>query len=455
MTLGQRSLRWLDGLWVLAWVAFIVAGMPIVSFHGDEPMQIYMSHDYATAFIYREPQRLTTNPPYDIDSDPQLRILNGSVNRYAIGLSWHLAGMTNGDLPPRPGWDWGLDYQTNVDTNHRPSDRLLLAGRLSSTMFLALSSAVMFGLGWQFGGRPLACFATALYSLNPIILLNGRRAMMEGSMLFFGLLTILLAVVIGRRRERGAGGLWAWWAALILAGGLALTSKHSAVIFVASALGWVFIAELMQRKWMRLAATGLKLIVSAALIATVFVVLSPALWNDPLARLQDLIATRQTLLEIQVTAHTAGAMNQIQRAEMILTQPFLTPAAHFEVAAWAGYDPITAEVERYMNSPLSGLQFGLLGLPLTLVAVFGLLALLVPRLRPERCSPGQAVGVFVWLLITLLALMSNPLPWQRYYVPLIPLATLLVGIGLSAMIHLIRWQDKNPLVVQAVRPQTE
>lgn len=452
MPIRSEFKRVVDGLWLLALMIYVLAGMTIAPFHGDEPMQIYMSHDYATAFIYKEPQRLMTNPPYDIDSDAQLRIINGSVNRYAIGLSWHLAGMTNGDLPPRPGWDWGLDYQTNVDTGHRPSDALMNVSRLPSTLFLAFSIPLMFGIASHFGGRPAAYFASALYTLNPIILLNGRRAMMEGSMLFFGLLTILLAIIISRRREQGAGGLWGWWAALILSGALALASKHTGLVFTVSALGWIFVAELLRWRWRSFLLTSLKLLVSSFLIAGLFIGLSPALWNDPPARLQDLITARSVLLEIQIG--NSLPMTAAERIFFIVFQPYVASLAHFELLPWFQYEPITAEIQRYMASPLSGVQFGIfLGMLLTLLYLGGIAVVFTPRLR--GFSWGQAAGLLVWLLVTIAMLMVNPLPWQRYYIPLIPLATLLSTISLIALLRLFGLQNKIPLVSSAVHAQTE
>lgn len=442
------SKRLFDALWLLALGVYIAAGMPIATFHGDEAMQVYMSHDYATAFIYREPQRLMTNPPYDIDSEPQLRLINGSINRYAIGLSWHLAGFTNGDLPPRPGWDWGLDYDTNVATDHRPPEALMLAARASSTLFLALSAGVIFGLGWQLGGRPLAYFASLIYALHPVILLNGRRAMMEGSMLFFGLLIILLAAVISRRREQGVG----WWIGLTLAGGLALASKHTAVIFVVSAFGWIFAAEALRFNLRYLLTTTAKLTISFAGVVAIFIALSPALWNEPLARFQDLINARAYLVEIQV----AGApMSTVERVISLFFQPFMVPLAHFELAPWREYAVITAEIQRYMASPWSGLHFGsVLGAILTLLAVMGLAVIAVPRRR--IISSGQAAGLLVWLLVTCAALLANPLPWQRYYLPLIPIAILLAGITVLALIRFVSRlrQEKSAIVTIGVPAET-
>lgn len=443
--------RLIDSLWLLALAVYSFAGMPIASFHGDEAMQIYMSHDYATAFIYKEPQRLMVQPPYYIDEDNWLRILNGSVNRYAIGLSWHLAGFTTGDLPPRPGWDWGLSVERNVETGHRPPPALLNASRFSSTLFLALSAGLMFAIGWQFGGRLPAYFMSALYTLNPVILLNGRRAMMEGSLLFFGLLAIFAAILISKMMMQNRGEFETrpysrrreilLWALLALAGGLTLTSKHSGVVFVAGAWGWILAAVVVKNLSLRekgggegsitsLPVTVLKLAAAGVLAAALFVALSPALWNDVPSRLRDLVEQREGLLQIQVEADPRAPTTLGQRFEGLLVQPFMTPAMHYESLVWDGSPAAAAEIADYMASPLSGLQFGvLLGLPLTLLAGFGLAALVLPRLRP---AGGWVLGLPAWMLVTAASLLVNPLPWQRYYLPWLPVVTVLAGAGLLA-----------------------
>lgn len=453
-------MRLIDGLWLLALAVYVFAGMPLASFHGDEAMQIYMSHDYATAFIRRAPEQLKVQPPYYIDEDNWLRILNGSVNRYAIGLSWHLAGFTTGDLPPRPGWDWGLSVERNVETGHRPPPALLNASRFSSTLFLALSAGLMFAIGWQFGGRLPAYFMSALHTLNPVILLNGRRAMMEGSLLFFGLLAIFAAILISKMMMQNRGGFETrpysrrWeillWALLALAGGLTLTSKHSGVVFVAGAWGWILTAVVVKNLSLRekgggegsitsLLVTVLKLAAAGVLAVTLFVALSPALWNDVPSRLRDLVEQREGLLQIQVEADPRAPTTLGQRFEGLLVQPFMTPAMHYESLVWDGSPAAAAEIADYMASPLSGLQFGLLlGLPLTLLAGFGLAALVLPRLRP---AAGWVLGLPAWMLVTAASLLVNPLPWQRYYLPWLPVVTVLAGFGLLAA-----WRGLSTLV---------
>lgn len=453
----KKRFRLWDALWLLLLAVYIAAGLPIVTFHGDEAMQLYMSRDYVTAFINRQPDRLTVQPPYFIDEDNWLRILNGSINRYAIGLSWHVAGFSENDLPPRPGWDWGLTYERGVETGHRPAERLLNVSRASSTLFLALSAWLMFAIGWQFGGRLPAFFMSALYALNPVILLNGRRAMMEGSLLFFGLLTMLAAILISkivleRRGESAVRPYSQWrqmllWALLALAGGLTLTSKHSGVVFLAGAWGWLLVTAITHavrtRRASSLLASLLKLAAAGLLALVLFIALSPALWNDVPARLRDLIEQRQGLLEIQVQSDSQAPTTLAERIEGIVVQPFMTPPVHFEVAFWGEAEAIRAEIAGYMASPFSGLQFGLLlGLTLTLLAGFGLVALVWPRLRP---GGAWMLGLLAWAAVTVASLLVNPLPWQRYYLPWLPVVTVLAGVGLLALARLVQKRKQSPV----------
>jgi hypothetical protein len=110
---------------------------------------------------------------------------------------------------------------------------------------------------------------------------------------------------------------------------------------------------------------------------------------------------------------------------------------HFEAGGWTSFAPIGDEIARYMQSPLSGWQFGpVIGTALTLLAVIGAVALAVPRLRGGT-PPGHAAGLLLWLALAAAAMLANPLPWQRYYLPLIPPVTLLAVVGAAV---LLRWR---------------
>jgi 4-amino-4-deoxy-L-arabinose transferase-like glycosyltransferase len=409
--------RVLAVVWLLGLSGYILAGLSLASFHGDESMQISMSRDFDIAFLQQDPLRLLTEPPYPIDSDQHLRIINGTINRYAIGLSWFLAGMTVDDLPPRPGWDWGLSYADGIATGHRLSTEAMTIMRLSSALFTCGSAVVLFLLGWQVGGGWLAVLASGVYALNPIILLNGRRATQEGSLLFFGLLVVLLAVIISRRRAENVPVSPFWWIGLVLAGGLALASKHTGIVFVAGALLWILAAEgCGGRRWRGLL---LPLAGCGVAIGALFIALSPALWNNPPARLNDLLALRAELIEIQIAIDPHAPTTLLQRIDGILRQPFIAPLEQYELPSWTGDADFMAEVARYAESPLSGLQGGI---PLTILAGVGLAVTLTRR-------RWQDVGLLVWFAVTAATLLVNPLPWQRYSLPLIPIMSLFAGLG--------------------------
>jgi 4-amino-4-deoxy-L-arabinose transferase-like glycosyltransferase len=419
-----------DGLWLVALAVYILAGVTTVPFHGDEAMQITMSRDYFTLFIDRQPQALQVAPPYAVDSPALLRLINGSINLYTMGFSLQVAGYTEQNLPPL--WQWPLSYDDNVTRGSRPEQAMLNVSRLSSALFLALSAVVLFGIGWQIRGRLVANLASGLYALNPVILLNGRRAMMEGSVLCFGLLAILLAILICKGRSS-----WRWWLALGIASGLTLASKHSGIIFVAAAFGWLVITQLQilfapqRHRAIKVLSILIKLVSSLVIMAAVFIALSPAQWNNPLDRFGDLINERAKLLESQVKAEPTAPTSMGERISGILTQPYIQPPVYYEVGFWAGAAPVQTEIAHYDASVWSGLHAGtVIGGLLTLLALVGLIALL-SRWRTWE------IGLLVWLGVVVASLLVNPLPWQRYYLALYPIAALLTAVGIATLLRFI------------------
>lgn len=432
----RRRLPLVDALWLAALSLYALLGIARVPFHGDEAMQLYASRDYDLAFIEGSSAALITAPPYVVDSDAHLRILNGSINRYLTGFLRHLASSGADQLPPRPGWDWGRSYAENVATDHRPAPNLLLLGRLSSALFLALSIPLMFMLGRQFGGRSLAYIASLIYALHPVILLNGRRGMQEGALLCFGLLSLLIAALIVRRMAVGRNILRGQWIALAVAVGLALASKHNAVILAAGAFAFIAAAAavtISRREILRLAAI---LILCGAGAFVLFIALSPALWNDPIARLGDLLAVRAELIAIQ-TQHGALSAPLAERLAAIVTEPFVAPPQFFEVAFWADAPEITAEIAAYQASLLGGWS-GVVGALLTLLWALGMIiaAGKIIRRGPES---SLYAGLMTALGVAAAAMLVNPLPWQRYFLPLIPLAVLFAAVGANTGIRAI-WE---------------
>ncbi|MEO8396875.1 MAG: hypothetical protein ABI700_28025, partial [Chloroflexota bacterium] len=227
----------------------------------------------------------------------------------------------------------------------------------------------------------------------------------------------------------------ALWIVLILAGGLTLASKYTGIIFVGAALGWICLAEAVRLKGRDLLLTTAKLIVSGLLIMLFFIALSPALWSDPPARLVDSLEERAQLLDIQVGGTPDGAMPLSQRVQEIIVQPFMTAPQQYEISSWGTFQAVNDDVARYMSSPFSGLQFGvIIGGLLTLLAGVGILFSFRHDWR---------VGLLVWFGLTIASLLVNPLAWQRYYLGLIPVATLLAGIALDGLARRFVWKPEQ------------
>lgn len=438
-----RRIAVFDFLWLLVLAIYIMVGIVRVPFHGDEAMQITMSRDYFTAFVNHQPQTLLVTPPYPVDNPNLLRLINGSINLYTVGFGLQMAGYREQNLPAL--WQWPLSYDDNIARGSRPEQAMLVISRISSALFLTISAAVLFGIGWQLRGRWAGYIASGLYALNPVILLNGRRAMMEGSVLCFGLLTILLAMIICQGRNS-----WRWWVLMGIAGGLTLASKHSGIVYIAAALGWLVIREIqvstpnpspspivtgegrktIQRMLLRV---GL----SVVMMVAVFIGLSPAQWNNPVARLGDLISQRAELLKSQVKAEPSAPTALSERVMGIVTQPYMQGPVYFEVGFWAGAAPVQAEIAQYDGSIVSGLHAGVvLGGIMTLLTVLGIIV----SARDWRL---WKIGVLLWLTVIVASLLVNPLPWQRYYLALYPLAAVLTAVGAVSVIQWLGQQRSS------------
>jgi hypothetical protein len=155
------------------------------------------------------------------------------------------------------------------------------------------------------------------------------------------------------------------------------------------------------------------------------------MWSaDPIRRFQEMVITRRHVMVAQVAQTPGAPALPLDRLYNIAMSSFVLPAQHFEISGFAESPAYMAMVDRYMASPLSGVQFGIfVGTALTVAAGAGLLINLFPRARgyPSRVL---TVGLYMWLGANAAALLVNPLPWQRYYLSVIPPMTIFCALGL-------------------------
>ena len=234
-----------------------------------------------------------------------------------------------------------------------PNADLLSRARLVSAIQLALSLVVLFVIGYQLGGRPVAYVSSFYYALNPTVLINGRRAMMESTMLLTGLLVVLVALWLLRHRR--------WWLYLLLGivGGLALSAKHTnafVLVPVYAVCGlYPLIADWKAKSPANPLRHIMSLIGAGILAVVIFYMLNPAWWGDPIARVQEVLALRTDLLNGQIETF-GGYVTFTDRLNGFIEQVLIVIPQYFEASNWADY--IGESVVAYENSLWRGISIG-------------------------------------------------------------------------------------------------
>jgi len=453
---ARRGLwRLVDLLWLAALGVYVLLGMDLAPLHGDESMQLYMSHDYYYLVQQHDLDRVLYDP--DLPTEPrapweeqQLRLMNGTVNKMLIGLSWDIAGLTVDDV--NDPWDWtvrdpgteGTGWAWNLVHGGMPGDRLLHAGRIPSTLLTVLSGWAVFGIAWLAArevasgradtrwARAAAYSASLIYATHPNVLLNGRRAMMEGSMMGFTALTVLaggMLVIAQRRPDARQRTLWGWTISFGLLAGTALASKHTALLGVVPVYGVLLIGP-PGAHW----ATPVNLrrmAVGGLLIALTFLAWNPAWWtlNPDLPLL--VVEWRSDLLNDQTAAATVYDLAHTglgDRVETLVNGLFETGPQYAEMSEW--YDWLAHDIDEYEDSGLAGRLGGPVwaGLGLTLL-VAGLIC------AARSWQAGAVFMVIAWGALVLFGLFGSTVAWERYYLLLQAPADVLAGLGAAWLLN--------------------
>ena len=424
-TITTRRQHLLDTLFIGLLALYVLAGVLAVPLHGDEATIIFMSRDIEAL----RPDQITTlffrNPPQVDPAVQELRLLNGSITFFGMGALWKLAGFDAADVNQQ--WDWGADYAYNQTNGHIPSTALLFVARLWSAFCTVLSTAVLFAIARRVMPRVGAWIAALVYVLLPALLLNGRRASFEGSVQITLMLLLWAAVVLTQRiaekRDRAVH-----WLLLGLAAGASAAAKHNSLLVIAPVIAIVIVFSLSRRRaW---TYTLRNTLVAGLATGVLFIALNPAWWSaDP--RLPGaVIQLRLDLIKNQASAF-GGFENGGERFSAALTS-IIAPPQYYEVKAgwpeWLAEAIRQYESQTFLLIPLRGIALP----PITLiVAVLGMIVL------PRSAAANLLRLSALFTLISLLLL--NPLPWQRYYLPLAPFWALLYGAGLAYVGRLI-WQ---------------
>lgn len=429
MTQRLRNIpQWIDLLWLSLLAIYVLAGTAIVPFHGDESTLIYMGRDYYYHFIEGDMSKIQYDETWTVSATEQhLRLLNGTIAKYSYGWIASNNGFSLDDINEQ--WDWGADYFYNLNTGHTPDEALLQQVRLASTLYLILSVIVLFLLTKMILNRPIAYLTTLYFVFNPIILLNGRRAMMEGSH-FLGMMLILWAGlwVIQRRK---------WWQFIILGivAGYAIASKHpnaiiTALVFIAYfSIGLI---EASRSQWQSLSKMISGLIIAGIFTLIVFYVLNPAWWEMPLESGQQALSLRSELLQVQAQAFDHYSTLS-ERISGFFNFVFIAQPQYYEDSRWATYTNISQQIHTYNQSIWSGASIvnsllgGFVSLISTLFGVFHFA-------RNTSIRADHRWVIMIWGVgICIVTFILTPLPWARYYLPVYPFVGLMTAYSVITL----------------------
>jgi 4-amino-4-deoxy-L-arabinose transferase-like glycosyltransferase len=437
------SLNWtflIDALLLIFLMGYVVAGVKKVPFHGDESTIIWMSKDYETVVLKGGIAEIAYDPPPRRTTEQHLRILNGTLSRWSMGAAWHSAGFEVDDINDQ--WVWGLDMEWNRTNGHMPSTRLLEISRLTSAWMTALSIIIILIItrlaARQIFSHPLPIaiagwLAASFYALNPAVLLNGRRAMFEGGLLLCTALVAwaVLRITEGRSKDYLLAGI---------AAGLALSAKHSAVFTIGLLFFALIVAEIVKsRKNIRhLKFFAAKMVLAGLSASLIFLMLTPLWWSEHFLQLPGIVLDeRQKLLDEQVSLF-GKYENWDARLEGFWSETFEIDPQYYEVEYWADYPGVQQEIEDYEKSGLLGVNNMALTALRFILTALGCLWLIVILWRGKGEQRGIAFILLAWGIgLAAITLITVPLDWQRYYLPMQTPLSVLIAIGGAAIIQII------------------
>ena len=404
-------------------------GIPRVPFHPDESTYLYMSSDLSTFF--HEPELLFWTPENTDDPRMRYRTLDAPLTRYQVEIFRTIAG----HALPESDWDWSHTWDQNLSAGAYPSEQLLVSGRLAEAFFYPLSLILIFLISKRTGGLAAAYAALILLGSNALVLLHTRRAMAEGVLIF----TILLVVWLSTRKQVNPPLLG-------IAVGLALCAKHSTAPL--ALLGFfIFLPDLFGKK-RNPTNTIRQLFAYLISMMITFALLNPFLWKNPLQAGSAFLESRQALVA-QQTADLAAVRPDLvaqtieSRLAIALVQVFYTPP---DIADVGNYLQHTSASEAlYFANPLHnllrGIAWGSIMLAFSLLGVI----LGVKNILQNRVRPVWPLGIILLAGLLqgagLIALVS--LPYQRYFIPMVPFACLTAAYGLGQLIKLVGQQHAN------------
>lgn len=463
---------WLDIVFLILCLTYVLLGLSIVPFHGDESAYLILSEDYDKVFKYHKVEEILFAP--EGNSKQYLRLSTGAILSFSVGFA---RDITNNDDPINK-WLWGASWEDNIALDNMPAPRLLNLARFCSAIMGGLAVVCFFFLVQiLFASRLTAWIATLALVTQGSILVNIRRAMQEGPKFLFLILTIYFASHILKNlsqmkfqrmpyfalgitsgltlaaKQDTAPMLVAVYLALVLisiwkSGTLWITLVNILYLGASTILAYSSFLALMPVFWqwwesvfmlagMAILMFQLPLLKAdrvSKLLAMAggglivgMTVISPALWTRLHIPIVSMLDLRETIVGGQISVSTDRNLfepdTRKNRLPFLVENTISSEVMYMETASF-DVPPVHEQIKSYERSFLSGRTGSVFWDGLILILAFlGAWTFLV------KFTPESRFVFFMILISGALLFFMISLSWQRYFLILQIPYMILAGVG--------------------------
>ena len=400
---------------IIIWLFLYIKDISSVPFHPDESTQIFMSKD-VDLIISGHFNDLIYNSAYLMESEQRYRLLDSPVTRYIIGLARQITNSPSLFVD----WDWSKSWFENQPA--LPGPKLLFVSRFSIAILLPFTLLMYYILSKDIFGKPVALLSSFLLMTNSLILLHVRRSMAEGALIFFIILGLFLLLQLPKKIL--------FLSAIPIV--LAINSKQSA--FPLILIGIIYIIYLT-RKDLKLV---FKQVILYCLIAILlFFILNPVLWGNPHTVLNNMFLERNKLTTDQINSVS------IENPDFILNNANLKLIGIF--GQLFVVKPAIEDISNYENNLISAktnylnnILYGGLGRNLFIGSLYFIFFCfgLVSELKSKEFKKYFIILTFLFFFLEILFFIS--IPFQRYYIILVPFSILFLSCGLINTFYFLK-----------------
>lgn len=418
---NQKSRHWLVLLILLLTTLLYMGGISQVPFHPDESTYIFMSSDLQVLFTH--PADLFWQPSMEGTPIQRYREIDAPISRYLIGIGRTLLGSS----PLISDWNWSLDWSANQQNGAVPDSGLLLISRFSVSFLFFLSLLFIYSIGNTLARPITGLLAALLFASNALILLHTRRAMAE-SALTFGILFALMGFLKAREKP--------WLAGIGIA--IAFNAKQLALPLLPVGLLAIILLSLRKHDHWKKLARNVSIYLLLFLVITL--ALNPIYLQDPWHAMIASFQARENLVNQQMVdlLHSAPAQvldSPFKRIIALIAHVYITPPA---VADTGNYlVELKQSTLDYFSNPLNDLFRGIVwGGLFFLLTLYGMIILIIRIIHTNDLLQSQYIILISAFVVESTFLVATiTLPFQRYWIPLVPFTCLLIAIGCTELIN--------------------